>query len=197
MAPNQLQPQESTIKTSASTISTTGYRASISEGPLQTRDSSFIPDYTVYCVANTSYMKVTRYMYLTAIRTTIMERQRRSQQSIEPEEEGIIHFGANDQINDSAATHPSKISFTKTSPPPPTPVTNRTEPTEKPSAGPDESVLNANAVNNISDSNSKLNTTSNQTNDSLSHNSSESIDSITGNQFKHNSSQLDEKSHLI
>ena len=134
-------------------------------------------------------MRVTRAMYLAAIRTTIMERQRKSGQSLEADEEGGIQFNATDVSQDSSTptSQPSKkFSMTKTSPPP---IMRQS------SEGviQDDSGISANKFNSISDSNNK----SNSNNDNVSHNSTDSIESFAGNQFKHNTSQSDEKSHLI
>lgn len=46
---------------------------------------AFIPDYTVRCIDTTSYMKVSRRIYLHAIRATLMEKQRDSSVSIDDE----------------------------------------------------------------------------------------------------------------
>ncbi|CAG2122234.1 unnamed protein product [Medioppia subpectinata] len=103
------------LKPSASTTSTTSVggvigRASISDGPLLgTRDgTAFIPDFTVYCMETTTFMKVSRNLYLTAYKASIMERQRRADGSfgaatgslsgVDGEDDGIM-FGTESDVS--------------------------------------------------------------------------------------------------
>ena len=192
----QQQSPESRLRSSASITSTSGYRQSISDS-LHAQEGCFTPDYTVYCIENTSYMKVTRSMYMSAIRTTLIERQRKPNHSENPTDEEGIQFkpkfkqksGPKPSSNHSiinkssptqSSTNPKSLAETPSDIPPP-----KYEDSIANNTNSDKTDKTLNINNSIDDK-----TTSNS---NLSSNSVESIDS-TGNT---KSNLNDENSHLI
>lgn len=64
-------------------------------------DVHFVPDFTLFCTEKTIYMKVTRKLYTTAIRTTEIEKQRTS--SINKSLSGVA---IGDSADNDSKTHP-------------------------------------------------------------------------------------------